>query len=279
MLESAILSPEQRPQANTPLFRRVVARAVGNAVNVSVAGAAAVGAAVLHSWPLLSLGAVAYAALVAWDLASPDFWRKAIPQDTYGRPEQARLPEPKKVSDPALRRIVESVLAARADLDRQLHDASGDVATQFATLGLSVEELEGRTASLVKIGDQLVHYLAGKDVQALEREVERLRARAAAAKDAEARQQYEQTAKTREEELGVLRDLTGAAERVYANLTRIVATLEGLSAKVVRMRTMDSQAMDNLSGDMNAELERMNREIDTFEETLRGLVATEVAQS
>jgi hypothetical protein len=30
---------------------------------------------------------------------------------------------------------------------------------------------------------------------------------------------------------------------------------------------------------MNAELERMNREIDTFEQTLRHLVATETARA
>ena len=279
MLASTSLKQEQKPPVQSPLFRRVFARAAGSPLNVSVAGAAAVGAAVLQSWPLLSLGAVAYAALVAWDLASPDFWRKALPQDAYGRPEQARLPEPKKVSDPTLRRAVESVLAARGELARQLAAASGDVALQVATLGVSIEELEGRTASLVKLGDQLVGYLSSKNLAAISQEVDRLKARAASSADPDARQQYEQTVKTREEELAVLRDLMGAVERVYANLARIVATLEGLSTKIVRMRAMDTQAMDNLSGDMNAELERMNREIDTFEETLRHLVSSEMVQT
>ena len=74
-------------------------------------------------------------------------------------------------------------------------------------------------------------------------------------------------------------DIASAVERVHANLSRIVATLEGLSAKVVRMGAMDAQAMDNLSGDMNAELERMNRDIDTFEQTLRHLVTAEPVQT
>jgi predicted nucleic acid-binding Zn-ribbon protein len=121
--------------------------------------------------------------------------------------------------------------------------------------------------------------LSGKNLAAISQEIERLKARAASSADPDARQQYEQTVKTREEELTVLRDLMGAVERVYANLARIVATLEGLSTKIVRMRAMDTQAMDNLSGDMNAELERMNREIDTFEETLRHLVSSEMVQT
>ena len=85
--------------------------------------------------------------------------------------------------------------------------------------------------------------------------------------------------KAREEQLAVLTDIASAVERVYANLSRIVATLEGLSAKVVRMGAMDAQAMDNLSGDMNAELERMNLEIDTFEQTLRHLVTAEAVRA
>src|SRR5262249_7078410 len=108
-------------------------------------------------------------------------------------------------------------------------------------------------------------------------EIDRLRAQIYNTIDAEARAQYEQTIRTREEQLMVLTDIAGAVDRIQANLSRIVATLEGLSAKVVRMSALDTQAMDNLWGDINAELERMNREIDTFEETLRPLVAGKAA--
>ena len=56
-----------------------------------------------------------------------------------------------------------------------------------------------------------------------------------------------------------------------ANLTRMVATLEALPPKVVRMRALDAQAMDALSGTMNDELERINGDIKAFEETLQSL--------
>ena len=44
-----------------------------------------------------------------------------------------------------------------------------------------------------------------------------------------------------------------------------------LPAKIVRMRALDADAMDRLGGDVNGELERVNDEMKSFEETLRSL--------
>jgi hypothetical protein len=262
-----------------PLFRRIVARSVASPLNVTVAGAAALGAAALHSWPLGALGGAAYVALVAWDLVSPDFWRKALSSDASSPKGAAKIPSPNKIADPGLRQTAAVVLGARTKLHALLDEATGDVAVQLAGVRVAVDELEGRAAGLIKNGDQLIRYLGQSDADGVRREIERLRGRAAQTSDAEARDQYERSVKTREEQLAAISDIASAVERVYASLSRIVATLEGLSAKVVRMGAMDAQAMDNLSGDMNAELERMNREIDTFEQTLRHLVATETARA
>jgi hypothetical protein len=251
-------------------------RSFASPLNLSVVGVAAASAAALHSWPLVALGSAAYAALVAWDLVSPDFWRKALQDSPSGsRAVSGKSLDPKKVRDPGLRQTATRVLAARTELDRLVAEASGDVAVQLAGTTVAIDELEDRAASLITVGDQLVAYLGRKDLDAMRKEIEALRARAQWTSDAEAKDQYERTVKAREEQLAALTDIAGAVERVYANLSRIVATVEGLSTKVVRMGAMDAQAMDNLSGDMNAELERMNLEITTFEETLKHLVATE----
>jgi len=269
----------QGREIQPPLFRRIALRAAASPINVAVAGAAAAGAIALHSWPLGALGGAAYAALVAWDLVSPDFWRRALSRGGADTKVGAKFPNPNKIVDPALRQTAAVVLAARAKLDALMREASGDVAVQLAGVRVSVDELEERAASLLRTGDQLVRYLAGSDVDGVRREIERLRARAVQTSDGQAKDQYEQSAKAREEQLAVITDIASAVERVYANLSRIVATLEGLSAKVVRMGAMDAQAMDNLSGDMNAELESMNRDIDTFEQTLRHLVAQEAVRT
>jgi hypothetical protein len=264
-------------QVRAPLFRRIVVRSATSPLNLSIVGAAAAGSIALHSWPLIALGGAAYAALVAWDLVSPDFWRKTFVPERSGTGSQ--FPDPKKIRDPSLRQTAEIVRAARASLDRLLDEATGDVAVQLAGTKVSIDELEGRAASLIRMGDQLVRYLGQSDVEGVRREIERLRARGAQTADPQAKEQYEQSVKAREQQLAVLTDISGAVERVYANLSRIVATLEGLSARVVRMGAMDAQAMDNLSGDINAELERMNRDIDTFEQTLRHLVAPEATRA
>ncbi len=49
-----------------------------------------------------------------------------------------------------------------------------------------------------------------------------------------------------------------------ANLARMVATLEGLSPKVVRMRALDAQGHGRASGTMNDELERINGDMKEF---------------
>lgn len=267
---------DQSQGRRPPLFRRVAVRSFASPLNLSVVGAAAASAVALHSWPLVALGSAAYAALVAWDLVSPDFWRKALQDAPSGsRAISGKSLDPKKVRDPGLRQTATRVLAARSELDRLVTEASGDVAVQLAGTTVAIDELEDRAASLITVGDQLVAYLGRKDLDTMRKEIDALRARAQWTSDAEAKDQYERTVKAREEQLTALTDIAGAVERVYANLSRIVATVEGLSTKVVRMGAMDAQAMDNLSGDMNAELERMNLEITTFEETLKHLVATE----
>jgi hypothetical protein len=267
---------QDRDSVRTPLFRRIIARSVTSPLHLTIAGAAAFGSVALHSWSLVVLGGAAYAALVAWDLVSPDFWRKTITPERTGTGSQ--FPDPKKLRDPSLRQAAEVVRAAKASLERLLGEATGDVAVQLAGTKVSIDELEGRAASLIRTGDQLIRYLGQSDVEGVRREIERLRSRASQTSDREAKDQYERSVTAREEQLAVLTDISGAVERVYANLSRIVATLEGLSARVVRMGAMDAQAMDNLSGDINGELERMNRDIDTFEQTLRHLVAPEATR-
>ena len=106
--------------------------------------------------------------------------------------------------------------------------------------------------------------MAAQDVNELQRKV-------AQARDAETKSQYEHALAARRDLLTTLNDLVNARERAHATLLSIAATLEALPAKIVRMRALDAQAMDALTGDVQEELSRMNGEIRTFEEVLKGL--------
>ncbi len=253
--------------AKNPLGR-VLTKSILNTVNLVVAGSAAVGAAALHSIPLLAIGGVAYGALVAWDLASPAFWKKARKSDAES------LPSASDLTDQGLREVVRNLDAGREKLEKVLAETPDAVKGHLAGVLGSIEEMEAGAARLVKRAEDLTRYLATTDLNAVRVEIQSLMHKASTSRDAVTRQQYESARAMREEQLRAVDDIAGARDRVMANLSRMVATLEGLSPKVVRMRALDAQAMDALSGTMNDELERINGDMKEFEETLQSLGET-----
>jgi len=262
-------SGDDKKPASRRLFGKVLARASTSPVNLGVAGAAAVAAAAIGSWPILALGGAAYAALVAFDTANPSFWKKTT---EAGRARPAEIPRPDKVSDPSTRAAVEGLMAARKNFDKVLGEASDEVRSHLESVAVTLGELEQRAARLVQRAEQLARYLAQTDRDAVAGDVTRLAAREKATRDAEARKQMAEARVARQDELRTLDELTTSKERLDGNLLRVVATMAGLASKVVHMRTLDEQAVDDLTGDMSAELENMVGEMRTFEETLKTLV-------
>lgn len=251
-----------------PRFSKVFAKAATTWPSLGVAGVAAVAAAALASWPILAVGGAAYGALVAWDLASPDFWKRALGEAAA---ESQKLPDPAKCSDPQLAAGVKGILAARGEIAKVLADTPDSVKAELSGAVAQIVELERHASRLVERGEDLYRYLGKRNSAEVRPQIEDLRRRIAGARDAEARTQYESALHTREEQLRALEDLEDSRERIGAQLLTIVAGLEGLPAKIVRMRTLDAQALDELSGNVNEELSRMNGEMKVFEETLAGL--------
>lgn len=252
-----------------PLMRqlpRVLARSATGTVNLIVAGSAAMGAAALQSWPILALGGAAYAALVAWDLVTPGFWRATLSGKKEG---ELKLPDPGKLKDPQLRDAVKAIQVAHQELQRTLDGAPAGVKNHMGLVFLSLTELEERAARLVVRGEELALYLSTVDVRTVREQIRMAEEQARGARDEEARRQYESAKAAREEQLAALTDIEAAHERVLANLSRIAATMQGLPAKVVRLRALDAQATESMYGDLNEELGRMNGEIGAFEETLK----------
>lgn len=240
-----------------------IARAATSLASIGVVGTAVATAAALHSWPVVALGGAAYAALVAWDLAS----------GSRRRDEQVTLPAPTELHDKAMQAITQTILGARADLSRVLGGTPDDVKANLALTLLSAAELETRAASLVRRGDDLAKYLVGVDARSLAKDVAELGLRVSQTADAEARGHYESARIARKEHWRAIQELIVAKERMQATLLSIAATLEALPPKIVRMRTLDASAMDALSGSLKNELDAMNGELESFEETLETLTA------
>ncbi|MEZ4362871.1 MAG: hypothetical protein R3B48_21955 [Kofleriaceae bacterium] len=249
---------------------KVVSRSATSAINLSVAGAAAVGALALMSWPIAALGGAAYAALVVSDLSNPDFRRRALRASG-----QVGMPKVKDLQDPQLVEVVEQLGAARGDIDATLADTPARVRRNLTTTIHALDELYGHAAVLVCRARDLGTYLERTDAEDARREAKSLRARAAAAEakdDAASSREYQLAAAAAVERLTALDDLAKSKDRIFANLARIRATLRSVPPKIVRMRALDDQASDALTGDFDQELGRMNTDLRAFEQTLESLV-------
>jgi hypothetical protein len=245
---------------------KVLGRAVSGPLNLTVLGGAVVGAVALASWPIAALGGAAYLALVAADVSNAEFRRRVL----FGR-KPARLPAPGAVRDAEVRAVVERIAAARAEIDRALEASPERVRRNVgATVG-AIRELEGHVAQLAVRADELSRYLATADLRAAERDAEALAARAARTDDATARASYEAAATTGRERVAALTDIARARERTLAHLAQVEAAIKAMPSKLVRLRALDDQATDALTGDVGAELERMNTDLRAFEDTLEAI--------
>lgn len=245
---------------------KLVGKATTGVTNLVVAGSAAVGALALQSWPILAVGGVAYVALVAWDLASNDFRKKSAARPPGSQPD---LGDASDYHDEAARTAVAAIHAAKKEIERVLAETPDEVKANLALALTAVPELEHRAATMAGRAEDIARYLATTNPRAVAYDVQVLAQRVAATTDAAARAKYEEARLAREEHMSTLADLARSKEHIGASLLGIAATLEGLPAKIVRMRALDAQTMDQLTGDVKEELDRMNGEIRTFEETLR----------
>ncbi|TMA25768.1 MAG: hypothetical protein E6J78_16285 [Deltaproteobacteria bacterium] len=226
-------------------------------VVVCVGGLAA---AATQSLAVLGIGALAYGALVAIDaLSSPEL------------EEEPRLPKPRKVTDWAARRAVESMLAARRELDHVLQRSSDSVRRYSGMALASVPELEARAAQLVRRACELGSFLDAVNIETVRRERDDLSRKAATARDPQARAQFEEASASCEARLRTLHELAEARERLEGHLSRLVAIYESLPARIVHLRTLDAQAADSMSGTVNQELDRLNSEMGAFEQSLKEL--------
>jgi hypothetical protein len=247
---------------------RVMGRAAAGPLNLSVLGGAVIGAIALASWPIAAIGGVAYAALVASDVSNPDFRRKIL----LGRAAPARLPKPESLQDPAVRAVVESILAARVEIDGVVKATPERVQRNVRTAIASLDELESHGAALALRAEELARYLRSVDVDSVTAEVDHHTKRARAATDPGVKKDYEAAAGAGEERRKAIADISVAQERTLANLAKIASTFKSIPSKLVRLRALDDQASDALTGDVGAELDRMNVDLRSFEQTLESIV-------
>ncbi len=247
---------------------KVMGRAAAGPLNLSILGGAVLGAFALASWPIAAIGGVAYAALVASDVSSLEFRKRVL----FGRAAPARLPKPETLEDPAVKQVVLAILAARVEIDAVVKATPERVQRNVRSAIASLDELESHGAALAARAEELARYLRSVDVSAVTAEVAQHTKRARAATDPGVKKDYELAANAGEERRKAIADITVAQERTIANLEKIASTFKSIPSKLVRLRALDDQASDTLTGDVGAELERMNVDLRSFEQTLESIV-------
>jgi len=247
---------------------KVMGRAAAGPLNLSVLGGAVIGAVALMSWPIAAIGGVAYAALVASDISNPDFRKKIL----FGKNAPAKLPKPEALKDPTVRGIVESIIAARVEIDGVVKATPERVQRNVRTAIAALDELESHGAALALRAEDIATYLRTVDMSEVSAEVAKHKTRARAATDPGVKKDYELAADASEERRKAIADISVAQERTLANLAKIASTFKSIPSKLVRLRALDDQASDALTGDVGSELERMNVDLRSFEQTLESIV-------
>jgi len=243
---------------------RALGKAAVNPLNLGVAAGAATLAIGLGSLPLGLLGGLAYVAMLAFDALSPD---KATPRPRAARP--STLPDPTTIVDPDVRASVEKLVASKAALERALDDTPPDVLAHMSTTLASLDQLESYATRLVARAEDITKYLKGVDIDALVEEVKQLTQRARDATNPGSRTTFEEAKQARMDQLRTLKDLRGTRETIDANLMRVCAVYGALPTKVVQLRALDAQQLDQLSGDMNEELTAVRDELQISEKIMK----------
>lgn len=245
---------------------KVLGRAAAGPLNLAVIGGAVIGAIALASWPIAALGGAAYLALVAADVSNAEFRRRVLTGRTA-----PKLPSPGELRDPEVRAALERITAARREVARAVEATPAHVQRHVVAAIRSIDELEAHAAQLAARADTLSRYLASTDAIAARRDAEALAAKAAQTTDPAARASYEAAAAECHERVAALTDIAAARERTLAHLARIESAIKALPSKLVRLRTLDDQASDALTGDVGAELERVNTDLRAFEDALAAI--------
>ena len=241
-----------------------VARALVNPVGLGVAAGAATVAIALTN-PLIGIiGGGVYLATVAID---------AIRRRTQkARPKKANvfgMKDPDEIQDESTRNAVRRIAANRAELAKVLEETPEDIKITMKNTLDSLDSLERHAVRLVERAEDITIHLAKVNLPALVTEVKQLAMRAAAAKDPEARKSFDEAKDARMDEIRGIKELRATKERIDANLMRVVALLGSLPTKVVQLRALDAQTMDQLSGDMRQDLDTIGKELEVSEQVVR----------
>ena len=233
---------------------------------LGVAGVAGAAGIALHSVPVVSVGILAYGALVAWEILG-----KAPDKPERKLPEPVVLPAPASFADQGVQQAIISLAESQTALWATVREAPDNVLACVLPALAAVRELTTHALGLAARAEELNDFLKTQDRRKLKGDLDRLALAAREATDPGARAEYGKAVANRTEQIGAVEEIAAAHDRAIAALAKVVTTLDALPAKIVRMKALDHAALDALGDDLTTDVHRLNQDIQLFENTLRSL--------
>lgn len=223
----------------------------------------------------LGLGLLAYGAMVALDVTNPDFIRRANSRTRVDDEDAEAWLNPKTLRDSEIRDVYTNIQVAMENC-RRVYGNTGASLRDSLQDGLRRSEqlvlVAGRAA---KRSDAIRSHLDGDTPDSLTGELERLRLLARQTSDEAAQKGFLQAADAKAKELETYRQLQGLRDRIHAQLRLIETSLDGLSAKLVKLEATDLAEAITINDSISEHVQTMTSDVEilesTFEETMQEL--------
>lgn len=224
---------------------------------------------------VVGLGILAYAAMVGLDVSNPDFIRRASSRTRVDDADAEAWLDPKTLRDAEIRDVYASILKAM-DECRRIYGSTSESLRSSLEDGLRrSEELVRVAARAAKRSDAIRRHLDNDTPQSLTKELERLRALSGRTSDETARKSFLQAADAKAKELETYQQLTGLRDRIHAQLKLIETSLDGLSAKLVKLDASDLTEAITINASITENVQTMTSDVEilesTYEETMQEL--------
>jgi hypothetical protein len=222
---------------------------------------------------LMGLGLLAYGAMVALDVTNPDYIRRVNSRTRVDDRDPEAWFNPTTLRDAEIREVYQAIFVA---MDRCRHVYAGTSPALRASLEDGMkrsEELVVVAGRAAKRSDAIRRHLDADTPASLTKEQERLRSLADRTKDETARKSFLQAADAKARELETYQHLQGLRDRIFAQLKLIETTLDGLSAKLVKLDASDLAEAITINESISENVQTMTSDVQilesSYEETIQ----------
>ncbi|MBI3944392.1 MAG: hypothetical protein HY321_00575 [Armatimonadetes bacterium] len=163
--------------------------------------------------------------------------------------------------------------AARLRIDAAIGGADRALARILSPIRKQTDQVIERLRALVQRARRIDEFLARGNREEMCGSLAALEARIAATSDEFTRDQYLQAREARESQLRDYDELQVCAERVRAQITNVLTTLDAAEAKVIKLQAADLRHAGLVRDAVTGSLQALSQEMAGFQESIDATIA------